>query len=297
MAVGGLSYLAVLFGFSGNEDEKRFARETLSRLKHSAILIYRYFAGSASGGESRGDGALKRLVRMIPGAVWAYRNSVYLFQVAREQCFGDWRQETDESRVNTEWEYEWGIEQERYQLVLSAITSLRADISQASVLEIGCYYGVFTARLAESCASVTACDMSPVARELAARRCRDFKNVVVREIDISRDEVQGKYDIVFAMDVLEYVHGRKTLLNAVDKLLNVLRPEGLLVFTDVRLAPVLRDAWWQRWLPEGADAVMKLISKRPAVRLEHWEFHPGDGLPSGGYLAHVIAVFRKESVQ
>jgi hypothetical protein len=83
----------------------------------------------------------------------------------------------------------------------------------------------------------------------------------------------------------------------VNKLLNALRPEGLLVFSDVRLAPVLRDAWWQRWFPEGADAVMELISERPAVRLEHWEFHPGDGLPSGGYLAHVIAVFRKESGQ
>jgi O-antigen/teichoic acid export membrane protein len=39
VAVGGLAYLAALFGYSGNDDEKQFARDTLFRVKHSRLLM------------------------------------------------------------------------------------------------------------------------------------------------------------------------------------------------------------------------------------------------------------------
>ncbi len=237
---------------------------------------------------------MRNLVRRIPGVRRAYRHAAYLYGVARQHWFSDWKRMTDKSHLQKEWDFESSIEQERHHLVLGGITRLRGDISQAKVLEIGCSDGVFTARLAESCASVTTCEISPVACELASRRCRKFKNVVVRELDVVHDDIPGKYDIIFAMDVFEYIHGRKNFQTVMKKLFNALHPQGLLAFSGCRLLPELRDAWWQRWLPEGGDVVMKLIASYPALSLEHWEFHPSDGLSVEGYLAHVVAVFSKK---
>ena len=168
------------------------------------------------------------------------------------------------------------------------------DISKAQVLELGCSDGVFTARLAMNFESVTACDISPVARELAARRCQAFNNIVFREFDLAHDAVLGKYDIIFAMDVFEYIHGKNNIRAVVKRLTDALHPQGLLVFSACRLLPMLRDAWWQPWLPEGADAVLQLITTNPALRMEHSEFHPADGMSVEGYLAHVIAIFSKK---
>ena len=236
---------------------------------------------------------MRNLIRKIPGARRAYRHVAYLWSIAHQQYFRDWKQMTDESHLRKDWNFESCIEQERHELVLAAIKKLRADISQANVLEIGCSDGVFTARLAESCASVTACEISPVACELASRRVRKFNNAVVREFDIVHEDIPDKYDIIFTMDVFEYVHGGKHFQTVVKKLLNALHPEGLLIYSGCRLLPDLQDAWWQRWFPEGGDAVMKRIASYPALRLKHWEFHPSDGMPVVGYLAHIIAVFRK----
>ena len=41
LSLGGLMYMATLFGFSGNKEEKRFAHDALSRLKDAAAFIYR----------------------------------------------------------------------------------------------------------------------------------------------------------------------------------------------------------------------------------------------------------------
>ena len=47
LVAGGVMYLAVLFGFSGMSEEKRFARDTLSRLKEGAAFVYRHARGAA----------------------------------------------------------------------------------------------------------------------------------------------------------------------------------------------------------------------------------------------------------
>jgi 2-polyprenyl-3-methyl-5-hydroxy-6-metoxy-1,4-benzoquinol methylase len=237
---------------------------------------------------------MRNLIRKIPGARRAYRHVAYLWSIAHQQWLRDWKQMTDESHLRKDWNFESSIEQERHELVLAAIRRLKADISQANVLEIGCSDGVFTARLAESCASVTACEISPVACELTSRRVRKFKNVVIKEFDIVHENIPARYDIIFAMDVLEYVHGRKNFQTVVTKLIDALNPQGLLAYSDCRLLPELQDAWWQRWLPEGGDAVVKRIASYPALRMEHWEFHPNDGLSVKDYYAHVLAVFSKK---
>jgi O-antigen/teichoic acid export membrane protein len=47
LVAGGVMYLAVLFGFSGMDEEKRFARDTLSLLKEGAAFVCRRARGTA----------------------------------------------------------------------------------------------------------------------------------------------------------------------------------------------------------------------------------------------------------
>jgi hypothetical protein len=47
LVAGGVMYLLVLFGFSGMDEEKRFARDALSQLKEGAALLYRRARGTA----------------------------------------------------------------------------------------------------------------------------------------------------------------------------------------------------------------------------------------------------------
>jgi O-antigen/teichoic acid export membrane protein len=47
MVAGGVAYMGVLLGFSGMDEEKRFARDALSQLKEGAALLYRRVRGTA----------------------------------------------------------------------------------------------------------------------------------------------------------------------------------------------------------------------------------------------------------
>jgi len=238
---------------------------------------------------------MKWLLKRIPGVITAYRHATFLRWTIREKWFEDRQRMNDDSHLRREWNFESPAEQERHELMLEAIARHQPEMSQAQVLELGCSDGVFTARIAQCCASVTACDISPVARKLAVQRCHRFTNVAFLELDLARDTIPGQYqyDVVFAMDILEFIHGRNHLQAVVRRLANALRPGGLLAVSSCRLPAELRNAWWMRWLPEGGDAIAKLIAAEPALRMVHCEVHPRDGFHIEGYIDHVIAVYRK----
>lgn len=237
---------------------------------------------------------LKSLLRKVPGLVTMHRHLMYWWPIVRDGWREDAQTMNDRSHLQGDWDFESPAEQERHELTLSAVERHCPDTSGARVLELGCSDGVFTARLARSCGSVTACDISPVALELASRRCRPYDNVAFRKVDIARDAMPARYDIVFAMDVLEFVHGRARLRTVMRKLADAVRPQGLLAFCGCRLPPELRRAWWQTWLPEGGDAAVRLMATDPTLSLVHSEVHPGPDVHlEGYYIDHVIAVFKK----
>jgi len=235
---------------------------------------------------------LKDLLRRVPGLVVAHRHYAYWWPIIR-----NWPESgesmNDRSHLDRDWDFESPAEQERHELTLSAVARQCPDLSAADVLELGCSDGVFTTRLAGRCASVTACDISPVGLELASRRCRPYDNVAFRKLDIARDAIPAPYDIVFAMDVLDSLHGRWRLRKVLKKLAEAVRPQGLLAVSACRIPPELRGAFWQAWLPEGGDALVPLIARDPFLILVHSEVHPEPGLHFERYIEHVIAVFRK----
>lgn len=72
------------------------------------------------------------------------------------------------------------------------------------VLELGCGAGAITRYLGETGAEVTAVEGSLARAKVAAARCLDLPNVTVIADDLQAVDVQGKYDWVTLIGVLEY---------------------------------------------------------------------------------------------
>jgi SAM-dependent methyltransferase len=196
-------------------------------------------------------------------------------------------------RMQAVYIHEAAPEQERYQRTLVAVEDCVGANVWNDVLEIGCSQGLFTRRLAERCNSVTAWDISPSACKATALRCADSVNVHVEQMDMQRDRFEGKYDLVFALDTLQYLHGRRRFENVVNKIVRATRCGGHFVFSGWRVYEEVREAWWQRWFPEGIDQHLALLSKRSDLRLIRQEFHGNSAPPHIDYVDHLFAIFEK----
>lgn len=96
------------------------------------------------------------------------------------------------------------------------------------VLEVGCAGGFFTRLVRQSVKRVTAIDFDPT--YIAAAKETASKNwpIEFREHDVMESPVEGDFDAVFALDVLEHIHEKDEehfLRNA----LYGLRPHGVCI--------------------------------------------------------------------
>jgi len=223
----------------------------------------------------------------------AYRQARVLASFAYWRFAADPRRANDRAHQRGEWDFQAPGERERYARVLDAVTRIRAPDRWGAVLEIGCAEGVFTEELANRARSVTACDVSPLACTRASQRCARYPNVRIRQLDLIRNPVPGSYDVIFAMDVLDFVQGRTRKRAVGSKLARALAPGGVLVVTMTRLARDLRFGWWARQLLEGGDMVVAFLAESPGLRRAHLEEFPEAGEAIGGSCDHVIAVFEK----
>lgn len=217
---------------------------------------------------------------------------MHLLRILRERSWYDRRELMDNSHIVGEWNFNRPMEQERHRRTLELIALHDPATKSVRSLEIGCSEGQFTRQLAKHCTSVTACDISPIACERASKRCTDLTNVTIRQFDLQRDTIHDQYDWVFVMDIFWYLHGRDLVAKAVDKLSRAVKPGGFLIVSDCRLPQHLRDWWWIRWFPEGADALIEFMNSCSDLRLVHRELHPADGRIVEGYMEHLIALFK-----
>lgn len=221
-----------------------------------------------------------------------YFQTRYLLRIAREVYLTDPVAMNDRSHREQEWNFDVGPDRDRWQRVLALVTARLGD-RWGDVLEIGCAEGLVTAQIAARATTLVAGDISAVARERAAQRLGDLAHVRIVPLDLRRDPLDV-HDVVFAMDVLEFVHGRRRVRDTIGKLADAIRPGGLLVVSMCRYPTDIHDAWWQRWVPEGADRVIPLIAAHPRLERLHCEPHPADGLPVEGYLDHLVALFLRK---
>ncbi|HEX9002947.1 MAG TPA: SAM-dependent methyltransferase [Blastocatellia bacterium] len=206
--------------------------------------------------------------------------------------WGDRRRRFDRAHQRV-WDYEVPVERERYTRILSVTQQHLAEGGWGNVLEVGCAQGVFTTRLAPLCQSLTVCDISPLACERTAERCKPYAHVRVKQNDITRERLSGQFDLVFALDLLEAIHGCQRVVGVADKLIDAVRPGGLLIFSGSRLPEQMRETWWARRLIEGGDNHLACLLGRVDVRLVHRELYPETGCEVPGYPHHLIAIIQK----
>jgi SAM-dependent methyltransferase len=227
---------------------------------------------------------LKRLFRKVPGLAPAYHNGRVLLDVLHEGWLSNRRQRFDSLLANDVWDFEKPTTIERYERAMEAVGSF-AGASWGDALELGCGIGVFTAMLSARCRSVLATDISEVGCERTRARCAGRDNLSVGILDLREDPINGSYDLVFAMDVLECIHGRASARAIADKIADALRNDGLLVITMSRLPAEMRQAWWARWLVEGGDVFTDFLDGKRGLRLVHREL----------YEKYLVAVLQKSA--
>lgn len=233
---------------------------------------------------------MKKLLRRVPLVRRSYAQMHYILTVIRDGFLADPVELNDQAHLDEVWDFGGGPDRDRWQRIIHLVREVEGA-RWGRVLEIGCAEGHATVAIADYADSLVAGDISPVARDRAAERLSGASHVEIVPLDLTRDEL-GVHDVVFAMDVLEFVHGRRSLDRVIEKLVAAVRGGGLLVVSMCRCEPAVRSAWWQRWLPEGADDVLPLFEQRPELDRLHLEPHPTDGVPIPGYLDHLIALFR-----
>jgi len=226
---------------------------------------------------------MKQLLRRIPGLTAIRQQATVLVRIAYERWCVDPQVMNDRSHLRGEWDFAAPAEQERYGRVVAAVANQRGAGSWGEVLEVGCSEGLFTTELARRCASVTACDISPVALARAAERLAQYPHVQLRQLNILRDSVSGMFDVVFVMGVLQFVHSRGHVRRIARKLARTLRTGGLLVVNEVRLPPQMERTWWARWLVQGGSNHVDFIDGREGLHLIHHEVYPG----------YVVALFQQ----
>jgi O-methyltransferase len=226
---------------------------------------------------------MKAILRRIPGLPTLYHHTRVLAGIAYERWWANPRRMNDRSHLTREWNFDAPEEQERHRKVLAAVTKHLGSGCWGEACEFGCGEGAFTRLLAPLCASVTACDVAPVALVVAAKRLAKFPQVRLLERNFITDSLGGSFDVVFVMGVLQFVHGKDILGRVTLKLSAALRDGGLLVVNEVRLPPAIEQSWWARWLGEGGNQYVEFIDGREGFRLIHREVHP----------TYVIALFEK----
>ena len=236
-------------------------------------------------------GGWQRLFSRVPSLVKASEYVDVALGIVYEG-WGDRKRRFDRAHQRI-WDYEVLVERERYARILSVAQQHSTEGGWGDVLEVGCAQGVFTTRLAPLCQSLTVCDISPLACERTAERCKPYAHVWVKQNDITRARLSGQFDLVFALDLLEAIHGCQRVVGVADKLIDAVRPGGLLIFSGSRLPEQMRETWWARRLIEGGDNHLACLLGRVDVRLVYQESYPETGCEVPGYPQHLIAIIQK----
>jgi len=136
-------------------------------------------------------------------------------------------------------------------------------------LELACAEGHFTALLAERVGTLLASDISALALERAANRCHGKTNIAFQKLDLVRDPIPGQFDLIVCSEVLYYLGTIERLHAVMQRLVEALAPNGLLVMTHANLVSDDPDETGFDW-PEhsfGAKTINDVASHLDGLAL------------------------------
>lgn len=162
------------------------------------------------------------------------------------------------------WKYTSPYEQTKYEQTLSLLPS--TQIGKA--LELACAEGHFTVQLAPRVESLIAADISRVALDRAAERCRDLENISFQHLDMTKDPLPGHFDLIVCSEVLYYLEGLEELEAVASKITEALIPGGYLLMAHSHLLVDEPDKTGFDWgNPFGAKVIGETFASIPTLRL------------------------------
>jgi len=162
------------------------------------------------------------------------------------------------------WRYATPFEQLKYEQTLALLPA--GPIERA--LELACAEGVFTAQLAPRVGSLLASDISRIALDRAAERCRAMANVAFARLDFIRDPLPAPFDVIVCSEVLYYVSDQGALEAVARKVAGALRPGGHLLTTHCSVVgddPASPGLDWD--VPFGARRIGEILASTRVLRL------------------------------
>ena len=143
-------------------------------------------------------------------------------------------------------------------------------LKDLNCLDVGCGGGILSEKLTRLGANVTGIDASKNSIEIAKKHAKksrleiNYKCITTSELlEIKKEKVLNKFDLVVASEVIEHVNNRKIFLSNISDLC---RPGGIVVFTTINKS--LLGIFFGKYLaedvlkilPAGTHEVEKLIS-------------------------------------
>jgi GT2 family glycosyltransferase len=170
------------------------------------------------------------------------------------------------------------LEQIRHHREAEMLDRARSNMRFRRALEIGCAEGAFTWILADRCASLLATDLSDVALERARLRCQHHAHIRFAQIDLRNDILPGKFDLIVAIHVIEYIKNPLTLRRVREKLVHSLQIGGYLLLGSCTGNNEFRESlWWSRYMLRGGRRINEFIASHPALTIVEAEINPLPG--------------------
>lgn len=222
------------------------------------------------------SGVSSRPAAFIPAKLYALlrrvaplRSAVYLYYALKKAVLDT----SDRRRVNLEnmysattdpWNYTCTLEQSRYDGCLAMLRQTGKKQFDR-VAEIGCGEGFFTVRIAPVCKSLLALDCCSIALQRAQTRCAAFRNLTFQEFNLRSDYLEGQFDLILAMDVLDYFARPWLLARLRTMLVRALSPGGFLLVTTAHQG-AREDMIWSSWLPCGRQ-INEYFGRHPDLHI------------------------------
>jgi len=166
------------------------------------------------------------------------------------------------------WRYTSEYEQLKYEQTLSLFPARPVT----SALELACAEGHFTIQMAPRVGALLAADLSHIALDRTARRCRErgLSNVQFLHLDLVKDEIPGTYDLIVCSEVLYYTGTRETLAAIARKMADALKPGGRIVMAHGNAVIDDPDDSGFEWgLPFGSKVIGEVFAATEPLRLAH----------------------------
>jgi peptidoglycan/xylan/chitin deacetylase (PgdA/CDA1 family) len=162
------------------------------------------------------------------------------------------------------WKYTSPYEQTKYEQTLGLLPPGKIK----NALEVACAEGHFTKQLALRVDHLLATDFSQIALDHAAERCAGLDNVQFLPLDLKKDSIPGKFDLIVCSEVLYYVDGIKGLKTVAKKFSGALQISGYLVMAHANLIVDEPDRPGFDWgLPFGARVIGDVFKNSPHLEM------------------------------